>query len=121
MQTDGMAEKAKELGRLLGQTPEYQALERARSRALEDRELSSALQHMADMERQIATAIRGGGEPPVEVQEDYERTFSRLQASSVYQGLVAAQANFDKVLGRVNDLISEGIETGAKSRIILPG
>ena len=51
--------------------------------------------------------------------EEYEKAFGRLQASPVYQGLVAAQANFDRVLGRVNEGITKAIEEGAKSRIII--
>jgi cell fate (sporulation/competence/biofilm development) regulator YlbF (YheA/YmcA/DUF963 family) len=117
---EGFIEKAKELGRLIGQTTEYQALERARTRALEDRELSTSLSRMAELEKQVTQALRTGSEPSAEIQEEYERLFSTLQASSVYQGLVAAQANFDKVLGRVNDVIGEGIEAGSRSRIILP-
>jgi hypothetical protein len=38
----------------------------------------------------------------------------------VYQGLVAAQSNFDRVMGRVNEEIARGIEAGEQSRIILP-
>jgi hypothetical protein len=34
--------------------------------------------------------------------------------------MVAAQSNFDKLLTRVNDEISRGMEMGAQSRIILP-
>ncbi len=117
---EGFADKARELGRLLGQTSEYQALDRARTRALEDRELSVSLNRMGEMERQIGQLLRSGQEPSAEIQQEYETLFSQLQASSVYQGLVAAQANFDKVLARVNDHITEGIEAGSRSRIILP-
>ena len=117
---DSFAEKARELGRSLGQTPEYQALDRAKTRALDDRELASALNRMGELERAIAQALRSGLEPPKQVQEEYEQRFTQLQASPVYQGLIAAQANFDKILARVNDHITAGIEAGSKSRIILP-
>lgn len=115
-----MAEKARELGRMLGQGEEYQALERARNRAMDDRELTAALNRLGELERDVSTALRAGNEPSTELQQEYEELFSQLQGSPVYQGLVAAQANFDKVLGRVNQHISEGIESGSRSRIILP-
>jgi hypothetical protein len=38
----------------------------------------------------------------------------------VYQALVAAQSNFDRVMSRINEEIARGIEAGAQSRIILP-
>ena len=43
-----------------------------------------------------------------------------MQARPEYQALVAAQANFDKVLGRANEEISKGMTTATQSRIILP-
>ena len=46
-------------------------------------------------------------------------SFGTLQASAAYQGLVAAQSNFDKLLQRVNEEIGKGIEAGSQSRIIL--
>lgn len=115
-----MVEKARELGRMLGQGDEYQALDRARKRAMEDRELTTALNRLAELEQEIGNALRSGSEPEKAHQDEYETLFSQLQGSAVYQGLVAAQANFDKVLGRVNQHISEGIESGSRSRIILP-
>ena len=115
-----MAEKARDLGRMMGQGDEYRALEHARNRAMEDRELTTALNRLSELEKEVATALRAGDEPSAEIQQEYETLFSQLQGSSVYQGLVAAQSNFDKVLSRVNQHISEGIESGSRSRIILP-
>lgn len=115
-----MVEKARELGRMLGQGEEYQALDRARKRAMEDRELTKALNRLGELEQEIGNALRSGREPEQAHQDEYETLFSQLQGSAVYQGLVAAQTNFDKVLGKVNQHISEGIESGSRSRIILP-
>jgi cell fate (sporulation/competence/biofilm development) regulator YlbF (YheA/YmcA/DUF963 family) len=117
---DGIAEKARELGRLLGQSPEYQAVDRARARVHEDRELTRTINRLAELETEIAGALHRGQEPSEEAKQAYEREFSTLQSSSVYQSLVAAQSNFDKTLTRVNEHISEGIEAGSQSRIILP-
>ena len=50
----------------------------------------------------------------------YEGALERLQVSAGYQRLVSAQANFDKVLYKVNQTIQEGIAEGGESRIILP-
>lgn len=113
-------DKARELGRLLGQTAEYQALQRARQRLGEDREIVTLVNRVAELERGIALALQRGEAPDEAVREEYERVVSELQASPVYQGLVAAQANFERVLGRVNDEIAKGMEAGAQSRIILP-
>jgi cell fate (sporulation/competence/biofilm development) regulator YlbF (YheA/YmcA/DUF963 family) len=118
--TDGMKERAQELGRLLGQSDEYKALGRARQRLTDDGAAVGAMERLDELEREISTALHGGQEPDKSVQTEYERVFEGLQASPTYQALVAAQSNFDKLLTRVNQEISHGMEAGAKSRIILP-
>lgn len=118
--TDGMQEKAQELGRLLGQSDDYKALARARQRISEDRDAVAAMNRLDALEREISGALQSGKEPEAAQKEEYERVFGELQSSSVYQGLVAAQANFDKLLQRVNQEISSGMEKAAQSRIILP-
>lgn len=121
MDIEGISEKARDLGRLIGQTDEFKALDRARARIGEDRDVTTAVNRLTELEEQMATTLRDGKEPGPEVQEEYESTFNTLQASPVYQGLVAAQANFEKIMARVNQNVSEGIESATHSRIILPG
>ncbi len=117
---ESMMEKAHELGRLIGQTAEYKTLERAREGVSGDRELNALVQSLAQLETELAGALDRGEEPPREQAEAYERALMQVQADSLYQSLVAAQSNFDKLLGRVNEEIGKGMETGARSRIILP-
>lgn len=115
-----MLEKARELGRMLGQTPEHESLKRARSRIADDRDAVTRLNRLGELEGQIARAMQQGQEPPAEATQEYEEVFGELQSSPVYQSLVAAQSNFDKVLSRVNEEIAKGMEAGGQSRIILP-
>lgn len=115
-----MLEKAKDVGRLLGQSDEYKSLQRARQRLNEDREAVELVNRLAELERALQGALQQGQEPTEEQQKEYEETFSKLQSGSRYQALVAAQSNFDKVLQQVNGKIGEGIEAGAKSSIIMP-
>ncbi len=121
MITEGIRERARELGRLIGQTSEYQAVERARAAVSDDRTLSATINRLAQLEAEIGASLRGGDEPADATKEAYEKEFSALQASPVYQALVAAQTNFDTLLASVNDQVTQGITTGAQSRIILPG
>ena len=118
--TDGMKERAQDLGRLLGQSDEYKAVGRARDRLTQDAEAVSAMNRLDALEREISTALHSGQEPADTAKQEYETVFGSLQASPTYQGMVAAQSNFDKLLTRVNDEISRGMELGAQSRIILP-
>ena len=120
MMTEGMTEKARELGRLIGQTDEYKALQRARERFGNDRDAVERVNKLAQLETEIAQVLQRNEEPTEEAREQYERTFEELQGNPSYQGMVAAQSNFDRILTKVNEEISKGVETGATSRIILP-
>jgi cell fate (sporulation/competence/biofilm development) regulator YlbF (YheA/YmcA/DUF963 family) len=117
---DAMKERAQELGRMLGQSDEYKALARARERLVDDPSAVAAMNRLDELEREITAALQSGQEPADAQKEAYEQTFTELQSSSVYQGLVAAQSNFDKLVTRMNEEISRGMEAGAQSRIILP-
>lgn len=114
-------QRAEELGRLIGQTDEYKALRHAQERLQEARELTAQLRQL----QQLADALDAGmerGETPAETQRtDYERLLSQIQADPVYQGMVAAQANFDKLMLRVNEHILDGMRKGAASPIITLG
>ncbi|MEZ4415065.1 MAG: YlbF family regulator [Gemmatimonadota bacterium] len=111
---------ARDLGGALARTDEYQALRRAIRSADEDADLTRLRDEMDALEARVAEALRGGQEPESELAEAYNETFGRLQTNSSYQRLVAAQSNFDKVLMRVNETITQGLEEGGESRIILP-
>jgi cell fate (sporulation/competence/biofilm development) regulator YlbF (YheA/YmcA/DUF963 family) len=113
-------EMAKDLGQALGRTPEYQALKQAAESANDDRELVSLRNELEKLESELVAQLRSGQEPDASVQEKYEGLAESLQVRPVYQMLVVAQANFDKVLQRVNDTIAKGIQEGASGRIILP-
>jgi cell fate (sporulation/competence/biofilm development) regulator YlbF (YheA/YmcA/DUF963 family) len=117
---DGITEKAKELGRLLGQTPEYQTLRRAAATADDDREIVELREKLQDLDQRVAAAIRTGEEPDGTLAEEHDQIVAQLQSNSIFQSLISAQMNFDKILARVNQTITEGIEEGAEGRIILP-
>ena len=118
--SEGMKQRAQDLGRLIGQAEEYKALSRAREQVSKDQGSVTQLNRLGELEREISQALQQGQEPSQAQQEEYEKLFESLQASPLYQALVAAQSNFDKVLMRVNEEIGRGIEAGAQSRNILP-
>lgn len=110
---------AKELGGVIARTEEYQTLRRAIRSAEDDPELLELRNAMDALEARVSEALRAGNEPAEELAEEYNSTFSRLQASPSYQRLVSAQSNFDKILMKVNETITQGLEEGGESRIIL--
>lgn len=116
-----LEDKARELGRLIGQSSEYQAVKRASASLNEDRD---ALTHMRRMEeiRLEAERMIGRGEPPTaEMEQELDGLLSRVQSNQTYQQMAAAQENFDKLMARVNEVILDGIHKGAASSIITLG
>ena len=116
---EAMLERARDVGRLLGQTREYRALQRARQELNEDRESVEQVNRLAQLEQELGLMLQRGEEPPEDKQREYEEVFSQLQTGPRYQALVAAQTNFDKLLQQVNEQIGAGIEAGSKSSIII--
>jgi cell fate (sporulation/competence/biofilm development) regulator YlbF (YheA/YmcA/DUF963 family) len=105
---------------MLSQSDEYRALKRANERLSEDRESVELLNRLSALEQDITASLQRDMEPTPEQQDEYEGLAERLQQRSSYQGLVAAQSNFDRLMIRVNEEIAEGIRAGEQSRIILP-
>lgn len=116
-----IAEKANELGRILGQTDEYQALKRAHERVNDSPELKEKMEKLDGLAREMEASSSRGQEPSEQQVERYEKLLSEIQADAVYQSVVVAQSNFDKLMLKVNKDIMEGIRKGADSRIITLG
>jgi len=114
-------DKAQELGRHIGQSSEYQALRRAESSLREDKETVTKLDQIQTLARQVDQAIAQGQMPDQATAEAYENAVRDLETSTVGQTYVVARSNFEKLMARVNQQISEGMEKGAASSIITLG
>ena len=115
----GIYDMAKELGGALARTDEYQALKRASDAADEDRELVELRNRLRALEERIEAMLRSGQQPDEEIAQSYQDAEEELQGKPAFQRFVAAQANFDKVMYKVNETMARGLQEGAKSRIIL--
>jgi cell fate (sporulation/competence/biofilm development) regulator YlbF (YheA/YmcA/DUF963 family) len=111
-------EKAADLGRLIGQTQEYQALRRAEQVLRADQESVGRLERIQNLARQVDLVIARGELPDEATTQDYELAIRELELSPTGQAYAVARANFDKLMARVNQQISLGIEKGATSSII---
>ena len=65
--------------------------------------------------------MQRGERPTEEMEKELDALLGQVQGQAVYQRLVSAQENFDKIMGKVNDWIVDGIERGAASPIITLG
>jgi cell fate (sporulation/competence/biofilm development) regulator YlbF (YheA/YmcA/DUF963 family) len=113
-----MWDKAQELGRLIGQSTEYKAMRRAEGALREDEETVARLDRIQQLARQVEESMAQGQMPDPAVAEQYETAVRELETSGSGQAYVVARANFDKLMAKVNEQISQGIEKGATSSII---
>jgi cell fate (sporulation/competence/biofilm development) regulator YlbF (YheA/YmcA/DUF963 family) len=113
--------KAKELGRLIGQSSEYQAVKRANDSLGQDTEAVALLKQMEQLRLDAQQMIQRGERPTEQMEKDLDALLGQVQSQMAYQRLVSAQENFDKLMARVNDWIVDGIEKGATSSIITLG
>lgn len=113
-----LEEKARELGRVIGQSPEYQAVKKSSDALNGDREAVAILQQMEKIRTAAQQLIQRGEHPTQEMEQQLDDLLSKVQTNPVYQRAISAQENFDKVMYQVNNLIMEGMKKGATSSII---
>jgi cell fate (sporulation/competence/biofilm development) regulator YlbF (YheA/YmcA/DUF963 family) len=114
-------ERATELGRIIGQTPEYQAVKRASEALNQDTEAVSLLEKMEQLRRDAQQAIARGERPTEAMEVELDRLLGLVQVNPTYQRVLVANENFDKVMVQVNQWILDGIKKGAASSIITLG
>jgi cell fate (sporulation/competence/biofilm development) regulator YlbF (YheA/YmcA/DUF963 family) len=114
-------DKAQDLGRMIGQSAEYQALRRAEASLREDKDTVAKLDQIQTLARKVDQVVSQGQMPDQATAEAYEVAVRDLETSTVGQAYVVARANFEKLMSRVNQQISEGMEKGATSSIITLG
>jgi cell fate (sporulation/competence/biofilm development) regulator YlbF (YheA/YmcA/DUF963 family) len=111
-------EKAQELGKLIGQSTEYQTLRRAEKTLQEDAETRGRLEKIDQLARQIDEQVAAKKIPDEATVSAYETAVRDLEVSTQGQAYVIARANYEKLMTRVNQQMSVGIERGSTSSII---
>lgn len=114
-------EKARDLGRFVGQSKEYQELKRANDALGQDPEAVRLLKQMEQLRTDAQRMIERGERPTQDMERQLDDLLSKVQVQPPYQRLISAQENFDKLMSKVNEWILEGIEKGAASPIIMLG
>ena len=114
-----LEDKAKDLGRTIGQSAEYKAVKRSSEALNEDRESSTLLQQMEGIRQEAQAMLDRGQQPTADMETQLDALLEQVQTHAAYQRAVVAQDNFDKLMLRVNTWIADGIKAGATSSIIL--
>ena len=111
-------EKAQELGRLIGQSPEYQTLRRVEKTLQEDAETRTRLEKIDELARLIDEQVSQKKVPEESTVTAYEAAVGDLEVSPQGQAYVTARANYEKLMAKVNQQMHSGIERGSTSSII---
>ena len=114
-----LEDKAKDLGRTIGQSAEYKAVKQSSEALNENRESATLLRQMEDIRQEAQAMLDRGQQPTQEMEVQLDALLEQVQTHEVYQRAVVAQENFDKLMLRVNTWIADGIKAGATSSIIL--
>jgi cell fate (sporulation/competence/biofilm development) regulator YlbF (YheA/YmcA/DUF963 family) len=113
-----LEDKARDLGRLIGQSGEYQAVKRANEGLSQDRDAMTLLRQLEQLRADAQRMIERGEQPTEEMERQLDELLAKVQQHPAYQRVLVAQENFDKVMMRVNDWILDGIKRGSASPII---
>lgn len=114
-------ERAVELGRLIGQSSEYQAVKRANAALNEDKEAMELLQKMEGLRTAAQQMIERGEQPTAEMEQELDGLLTQVQTNPTYQRVIVTNENFDKIMVQVNQWILDGMRKGAASPIITLG
>ncbi|HYW31183.1 MAG TPA: YlbF family regulator [Gemmatimonas sp.] len=114
-----LEDKAKDLGRTIGQSEEYKAVKRSSEALNADRDASAILRQMEKIRTDAQAMIDAGQEPTSDMEQQLDGFLQQVQTNPSYQSAIVAQDNFDKLMMRVNQWIADGIRAGATSKIIL--
>ena len=113
-----LEEKAKELGRMLGQSSEYQTVKRSTDALNGDAACVALLKRMDELRSDAAKMIERGEQPSEAMERELDDLLGKVQVNPLYQRAAVAQENFDKTMYQVNAWILDGMRKGATSSII---
>lgn len=116
-----LGERAVELGRLIGQSDQYKAVRRANDALGADKEAVALLQRMEQLREEASHMMESGEQPTAAMEQELDQLLQKVQVNPLYQRMMVAQENFDKIMVQVNQSILEGIKKGATSGIITLG
>ncbi len=114
-------EKARDLGRMIGQSKEYQELKRSNEALTQDADAVTLLKQMEQLRAEAQRMLSRGEQPTKEMERQLDELLGQVQGKATYQRLASSQENFDKLMSKVNDWILDGIDKGAASPIIMLG
>ena len=105
-----LMEKAKELGRELRTTEEFQELERTNEQFREDADAQKLVQDVQEAQQALQFSQQTGVQPTEEQVNAFNQKKENLQTNITVRALMKAQDSFNEMMKEVNEAISEGMK-----------
>ena len=86
-----MESNARQLGKVISQTPEYKYYNQATKDINEDEELSGMMKKMKEYEEKVAEMVRNGETLTDELKKEYSEFMEQVQSKTKIQALIAGQ------------------------------
>ena len=106
-------EKARDVGKEIRSTEQYQELERVSENMQEDTEASQMIKEIQELQQQIQFAQQSGVQPNEEQIQQFNDLKSKMDTNLTIQAYAKAQNDFSQFMQEVNSAISEGINPEA--------
>ncbi len=106
-------EKARDLGKEIRSTEQYQELERVSENMQEDTEASQMIKEIQELQQQIQFAQQSGVQPSEDQLQQFNDLKSKMDTNLTIQAYAKAQNDFSQFMQEVNSAISEGINPEA--------
>lgn len=113
-----LEEKAKSLGRAIGQTDSAKAMDRAQESLEANEETRELFEKVQRMEQNVVEKLQRGEDVDDDKRDELREAMQTLESRPDFQKYVSAQQNLDNLMKQVNEYIQEGIEEGKDSNII---
>ena len=102
-------DKAKELGRLVGQSSEYKEVKRASDALNEDKETVALLQKMEQLRVNAQRMLAQGQRPTEEMERELDTLLSQVQATR--EGVLTSDAIADERFASSHSIIALGVRS----------
>ena len=102
-------EKAKGLGRAIGQTDSAKAMDRAQESLEDNEETRELFETVQRMEQDVIQKLQRGEDVDEDKREELRETMQKLESRPAFQKYISAQQNLENLMKQVNEYIQEGI------------
>lgn len=115
---DKIEERAKKLGRAIGQTDLVDELNQALENLRDSDEAYETFQKVQNLQQELNEKVEQGQDIAEEKKEELGEAMNKLENYSAYRRFAKAQATFSRFMEQVDQYIQHGIDDGQDSNII---